>query len=52
MVNKIHLGIDYGSKLAGTTVICFEKNKQLHFLQSEKKKDADAKGCRSSDEHE
>lgn len=36
------LAIDYGSKLAGTTVICFKKNKQLHFLQSEKKKDADA----------
>ena len=36
-----HLGIDYGSKLAGTTVICFEKNSQLHFLQSEKKQDAD-----------
>jgi predicted nuclease with RNAse H fold len=36
------IGIDYGSKLAGTTVICFEKNNQLHFLQSEKKKDADA----------
>ena len=38
----MHFGIDYGSKLAGTTVICFEKNEQLHLLQSEKKKDADA----------
>lgn len=38
----MHFGIDYGSKLAGTTVICFEKNGQLHLLQSEKKKDADA----------
>lgn len=36
------IAIDYGSKLAGTTVICFAKNDQLHFLQSEKKKDADA----------
>ena len=42
MINTIHIGVDYGSKLAGTTVICFAKNKQLHFLQSEKKKDADA----------
>lgn len=38
----MHLGIDYGSKIAGTTVICFEKSEQLHLLQSEKKKDADA----------
>jgi len=36
------VGIDYGSKLAGTTVICFLKNNKIHFLQSEKKKDADA----------
>jgi len=35
------VGIDYGSKLAGTTVICYEKNKKLCLLQSEKKKDAD-----------
>jgi len=37
----MHLGIDYGAKLAGTTAICYEKNKQLILLQSEKKKDAD-----------
>lgn len=37
----MHLGIDYGAKLAGTTAICFEKNGQLHLRQSEKKKDAD-----------
>ena len=37
----MHLGIDYGAKLAGTTAICFEKNKKLVILQSEKKKDAD-----------
>lgn len=37
----MHLGIDYGAKLAGTTAICFEKNNQLHIIQSEKKKDAD-----------
>jgi len=34
-------GIDYGSKLAGTTSICFEVDNKLVFLQSEKKKDAD-----------
>lgn len=37
-----HIGIDYGSKLAGTTVIAFAKQQQLHFAQSLKKKDADA----------
>lgn len=37
----MHFGIDYGSKLAGTTAICFEKSKQLYVLQSIKKKDAD-----------
>ncbi|MFT4761231.1 MAG: putative nuclease with RNAse H fold [Paraglaciecola sp.] len=38
----MHFGIDYGSKIAGTTVICYKKNGKLHLLQSEKKKDADA----------
>lgn len=37
----MHLGIDYGAKLAGTTAICFAKNEQLQVIQSEKKKDAD-----------
>ena len=36
------IAIDYGSKMAGTTVICFAKKNKLHFLQSAKKKDADA----------
>ena len=35
------IGVDYGSKLAGTTAVCFRKNDQFHFYQSEKKKDAD-----------
>ncbi len=35
------IGIDYGSKLAGTTVICYVVNNSLKLLQSEKKKDAD-----------
>ncbi len=35
-------GIDYGSKLAGTTVIAFyEAEKPVRLYQSEKKKDAD-----------
>lgn len=37
----MHLGIDYGSKLAGTTTICFEQKEQLIIVQSEKKQDAD-----------
>lgn len=35
------IGIDYGSKLAGTTVIAFEDFGEIDFIQSEKKKDAD-----------
>ena len=38
----MHFGIDYGSKLAGTTVICFDEGKKLRLVQSEKNKDADA----------
>lgn len=37
----MHIALDYGSKLAGTTAVCFEKNKRLHLLQSAKKQDAD-----------
>jgi len=36
------IGIDYGAKLAGTTAICFEKEKELFIIQSQKKQDADA----------
>jgi predicted nuclease with RNAse H fold len=35
-------GIDYGSKLAGTTVIAWEKKGMLHFQMSRKNQDADA----------
>lgn len=35
------IGIDYGSKLAGTTAICYEKKGTLCLMQSHKKKDAD-----------
>ncbi|MEL6720626.1 MAG: DUF429 domain-containing protein [Bacteroidota bacterium] len=34
-------GADYGSKLAGTTVLAHVENNMVYFLQSEKKKDAD-----------
>jgi len=36
------VGIDYGSKLAGTTVLAYAQKGRLFFLQSERKKDADA----------
>jgi len=38
---KTHFGIDYGSKLAGTTAICYNLDNQLFILNSEKKKDSD-----------
>jgi len=38
---KKYCGVDYGSKLAGTTVVCYKEAGTLRFLQSEKKKDAD-----------
>lgn len=37
----IFLGIDYGSKQAGTTALCYLENDKLHVVQSEKNKDAD-----------
>lgn len=37
-----HIGIDYGSKMAGTTAIAYLEGNSLHFAQSQKKKDADA----------
>ncbi|MEM1326545.1 MAG: hypothetical protein AAGI23_11350 [Bacteroidota bacterium] len=36
------VGIDYGSKMAGTTVIAYAENDRIQFLQSAKKQDADA----------
>ncbi|MEM9547828.1 MAG: hypothetical protein AAGA77_17730 [Bacteroidota bacterium] len=38
----MHFGIDYGSKLAGTTVITYDKEKTLYQISSRKKEDADA----------
>lgn len=35
------VGVDYGSKLAGTTVMAFAKNGSVYFRQTSKKADAD-----------
>ena len=35
------VGIDYGSKLAGTTVIAYTQENEVHFMSSVKKQDAD-----------
>lgn len=35
------VGVDYGSKMAGTTVLCYTRERQIRFLQSAKKRDAD-----------
>jgi uncharacterized protein len=35
------IGIDFGSKLAGTTVIAWVQEGEFHFLQSQAKKDTD-----------
>ena len=37
----MHFGIDYGSKLAGTTVVTYNLNGNLKQRSSEKRKDAD-----------
>ncbi len=41
MAKVFHAGIDYGSKLAGTTCICFRDGTRLKILQSKKGEDAD-----------
>ena len=41
MNNKTTFGIDYGSKMAGTTVVAYLEKNQLKLMVSEKKKDAD-----------
>ena len=46
------IGIDYGSKLAGTTAICYEKNGIICVTQSLKKKDADVFIKRFCEEHQ
>ena len=43
MQKNLFFGIDYGSKLAGTTTICYQnqKNKTIEILQTQKNEDAD-----------
>ena len=41
MENTKIIGIDYGSNLAGTTVICYSENRNFSFLQSKAKANAD-----------
>lgn len=38
---KMHFGIDYGSKMAGTTVICYNQDGKLYLYSSKKKEDSD-----------
>jgi predicted nuclease with RNAse H fold len=40
--SSFHVGIDYGSKLAGTTCLCYHDGKKLRIEQSQRKQDADA----------
>jgi len=39
---KTIVGIDYGNKYAGTTVICYNSRNEIKFVQSSKNADADA----------
>ncbi len=41
-MNLDFIGIDYGAKLAGMTVVCYANKGCLHLLQCAKKQDADA----------
>ena len=36
-----HFGIDFGSKMAGTTAVCFEEGGRIQILQSAKNQNAD-----------
>ncbi|HMP98641.1 MAG TPA: hypothetical protein PKC24_02595 [Cyclobacteriaceae bacterium] len=43
LIQKLNItGIDFGSRYAGTTVICSFFNQSFHLAQSNKKEDADA----------
>ena len=39
---KLIVGIDYGNKYAGTTVICYNSRQSIKFIQSSKNADADS----------
>ncbi|MCE7994242.1 MAG: DUF429 domain-containing protein [Roseivirga sp.] len=49
-IEKRVLGIDYGSKMAGTTVVAYMAEGQVNFRASEKKRDADVLILRLADE--
>ena len=42
IMKKRILGIDYGNRYSGTTVICYNSYHQVKFLESSKNSDADA----------
>jgi predicted nuclease with RNAse H fold len=42
ILKKTIVGIDYGSKFAGTTVICYNQAHKVRFISSSKNADADA----------
>jgi len=42
ILHKTIVGIDYGNKYAGTTVICYNSHSKVRFLQSSKNADADS----------
>ena len=45
MSEIIHIGIDYGTKLGGTTAICYSNQGGLNIIQSQKNKRADEFIC-------
>lgn len=42
IAEKTIVGIDYGNKYAGTTVICYNSRNEIKFVQSSKNADADS----------
>ena len=42
IAGKTIVGIDYGNKYAGTTVICYNSRHKIKFVQSSKNADADS----------
>ena len=42
ILRKTIVGIDYGNKYAGTTVICYNSRNKINFVQSSKNADADS----------
>jgi predicted nuclease with RNAse H fold len=42
IAEKTIVGIDYGNKYAGTTVLCYNSGQKINFVQSSKNADADS----------